>query len=406
MSVPDPADSAIRIFGLRYKYPGTDHDVLQIPSLDIPRRGLTAITGPSGSGKSTLVELIAGTLRELYAGDIVVLGVNLNNLKRDADRQKHLRRIGLIPQDFGLLATSTVREILSQDLADSGVTRTERDQRITAALNQVELSKFIDRKSAMLSGGQRQRVAIARMLARNVELVIADEPTANLDPTLVDGVVAVFKDLAKTRPVVIVTHDTRVSEMCDHSVEIPTPTDVQRARGDTDTLRWWHVAVPLLVLAFLGGGVLTAVLVSSPRQSSSPTPSATGPSLVLSRTCPAPSLITTAMGDTYKGPAPDNAAGLPVCVYDDSAGNEVNVIFTAPMESQSQFQSREAGIGPPLSGLGTAAVGGTTDGQAVEVDVYVTSAAGFNVTMNTPTITVTQANLTEVEAVAHAVLAG
>src|SRR6516162_3842569 len=160
----------IRIRDLRYRYPGSVKDVLRIPFLDISERGLIAITGPSGAGKTTLIELLAGTLNEPYEGSVEVLGVEWRQLTRDADRQRHLRKIGLIPQDYGLLTDRTARQMLQQDLADSGVPREQRDQRLTAALDQVGLSTFADRQLATLSGGQLQRVAIARMLARDVQL--------------------------------------------------------------------------------------------------------------------------------------------------------------------------------------------------------------------------------------------
>ena len=280
---------AIRIFGLRYRYPGTDRYVLEVPSLSIESPGLTAITGPSGSGKSTLVELIAGTLREPYSGELEVLGVDMQGLRRDADRQRHLRRIGLVPQDFGLLPTATVGEILRQDLADAGIPRSEHEERIAAALEQVGLAEFLERKSVMLSGGQRQRVAIARMLARDVELVIADEPTANLDPELVSGAVALFRDLAQRRAVVIVTHDMRVAELCDRRIELPTPSAPRPVRGVAQSVPRWGVAAAVVALALLGG-TATAVIASS--RGNIATPPSAAPS-ALPATAAAPSVAPT-----------------------------------------------------------------------------------------------------------------
>ena len=215
----------IRIRDLRYRYPGSVKDVLRIPFLDISERGLIAITGPSGAGKTTLIELLAGTLNEPYEGSVEVLGVEWRQLTRDADRQRHLRKIGLIPQDYGLLTDRTARQMLQQDLADSGVPREQRDQRLTAALDQVGLSTFADRQLATLSGGQLQRVAIARMLARDVQLVIADEPTANLDRDLVAAAVTIFRDLARRVPVVLITHDPQVAEGCDRTIVLQSTVD-------------------------------------------------------------------------------------------------------------------------------------------------------------------------------------
>src|SRR5215469_8091089 len=201
MSVLPPwAQPVIMIRNLRFRYPGSGEDVLRVPFLDVAATGMTAITGPSGAGKSTLIELLAGTLREPYEGSMQVLGAEWRSLTRDADRQRQLRRIGLIPQDYGLLTNRTPAELLSQDLADSGVAKDQRDARIVAALAAVGLGPFAGRTISGLSGGQRQRVAIARMLARQVECVIADEPTANLDPALTAETMALFRYLATRIP--------------------------------------------------------------------------------------------------------------------------------------------------------------------------------------------------------------
>lgn len=213
-----PTSSTIHIRDLRFRYPGSTHEILRIPSLDIGGRGLIALTGPSGAGKSTLVELLAGTLREEYDGSVEVLGTELKTLTSDAARQRHIRRIGFIPQDYGLLPGRTVLELLHQDLDDAEVPRTEQSARIIAALTQVGLLEFANRPSNQLSGGQRQRVAIARMLARDVEMVVADEPTANLDPSLTDEIIELLRTLGKRVSVIIVTHDSRVAEMCDRTI--------------------------------------------------------------------------------------------------------------------------------------------------------------------------------------------
>ena len=213
-----PTSSTIRIRDLRFRYPGSAHEILRIPSLDIGGRGLIALTGPSGAGKSTLVELLAGTLREEYDGSVEVLGTELKSLTSDAARQRHIRRIGFIPQDYGLLPGRTVSELLHQDLDDAQVPRAEQPGRIIAALKQVGLLEFANRPSNQLSGGQRQRVAIARMLARDVEMVVADEPTANLDPRLTDEIIDLLRTLGQRVSVIIVTHDSRVAEMCDRTI--------------------------------------------------------------------------------------------------------------------------------------------------------------------------------------------
>jgi putative ABC transport system ATP-binding protein len=217
--------ASVRIRDLRYRYRGTDRDVLRMGTLDIEGPGLVAVVGQTGVGKTTLMELLAGTLREPYHGSIQVLGVELRGLRRDADRQRHLRRVGLVPQDFGLLPGSTVRDILLQDLADAQVPVAEREERVRHALDRVGLLPFAARDSEQLSGGQRQRVAIARTLARDVDLMIADEPTANLDPAQAESIMALFEELGASRPVLIVTHDMGVAARCGRTIVLRAPVE-------------------------------------------------------------------------------------------------------------------------------------------------------------------------------------
>lgn len=268
-----PDEPTVRIRDLSFRYPGTIHDTLQIPVLNVSGHGLIALTGPSGAGKSTLIELLAGTLREPYEGSVRVLGTELRELTRDADRQRHVRRIGLIPQDYGLLPGRTIEEILRQDLSDAQVPAAEHNDRIARALSQVGLSEFAQRSSERLSGGQRQRVAIARMLARDVDLIIADEPTANLDPQLVGETLALFRTLGSRVAVIIVTHDGKVAEQCDRTIVLqaatafpetrPEPREIgiSRAAALLQGLRKRQVALLsacLVLIACLLGGVAFA----------------------------------------------------------------------------------------------------------------------------------------------------
>jgi ABC-type lipoprotein export system ATPase subunit len=260
-------DPLIRIRDLRYRYPGADHDVLRIQVLDVHGTGLIAVTGPSGAGKSTLIEILAGTLRGTYSGSVQVLGREWSDLRRDADRQRHLRRIGFIPQDYGLLTDRSVTDLLSQDLRDAGVEASEHQDRIRRALHEVAMDGFEDRQVAALSGGQRQRVAIARMLARDVELVIADEPTANLDPALTQETVALFRRLAERTPVLIITHDPVVAAACDRTIVLQsTVADAEPAVAQSPSqpggrrLRTgWIAAVAALAL----GTVISVTIVTA-----------------------------------------------------------------------------------------------------------------------------------------------
>jgi putative ABC transport system ATP-binding protein len=271
----------VRVRELRFRYAGGDRDVLRIPALDIATTGLVAVTGSSGAGKTTLMELLAGTLRETYDGSIRVLGAELRDLRRDADRQRHLRRVGLVPQDLGLLPGCTVRDILHQDLADAQVPLTEHEARVERALERVGLLSLADRSSEQLSGGQRQRIAIARTLARDVELMIADEPTANLDRAVADGVMALFRELGADRPVVIVTHDPTVAARCDRVISLQPVTEAGspappsgRSPSAAPVERRRHAAsvAGMLALVLATAASVLAVQATNSRSTSAPRP--------------------------------------------------------------------------------------------------------------------------------------
>jgi ABC-type lipoprotein export system ATPase subunit len=261
LTTTSQADPLVRIRDLRYRYPEHEKDVLRISSLDIRGSGLIALTGLSGAGKTTLVELIAGTLRGPYEGSLEVLGREWQELRRDADRQRHLRRIGLIPQDYGLLPTLTPRQTLLQDLTDAEVPAHERSERGERSLSEVKLDGLADRPIAQLSGGQRQRVAIARMLARDVELVIADEPTANLDRELVEETITLLRKIAAHAPVLIVTHDPHVAALCDRTIVLQGLADVVSTAAPIPTRSRPRRASLVIVSAIAGLLILLAAAI-------------------------------------------------------------------------------------------------------------------------------------------------
>ncbi|MDA8185195.1 MAG: ATP-binding cassette domain-containing protein [Actinomycetota bacterium] len=255
-------DVFVRVRDLRYRHPGSERDVLRVAGLEIGGRGLIALSGPSGAGKSTLLELLAGTFQDDYEGSVEVLGREWKTLRRDAERQRHLRRIGFIPQDFGLLAERTPSEQLYQDLADAGVPEADRAARIATALDAVGLAAVSDQPVKQLSGGQAQRVAIARMLARNVELVLADEPTANLDPRMRDEVMGLFRKLSESMPVVVVTHDAAVAAACDRTIILQGLAEPGEGTSEPVLTRRrsraWSVAGLVAVVVLLGLGAVGA----------------------------------------------------------------------------------------------------------------------------------------------------
>ena len=249
MSINHAPAPIVAIRDLRFRYPGMDHDALWMPALDISRPGLVAVTGCSGAGKSTLIELMAGTLSERYSGSVRVLGKEWAELRSDRSRQFHLRRIGLIPQDLGLLPNQTPRQMLGQALLDAGVRKAECDDRVVRALSQMDLDVYMDRRIADMSGGQKQRVAIARALVRNVELILADEPTANLNSQLGDEIVAVLKEIGRTIPVVVVTHDPRIALLCDQQIHLAPPPVAAPVMAGVGRVRRPHRKVAIVSTA-------------------------------------------------------------------------------------------------------------------------------------------------------------
>jgi putative ABC transport system ATP-binding protein len=215
-------ESVVEVRGLRFAYPGGP-PLLAVDSFDVVGPGLVAVVGQSGAGKSTFGALIGGQEQAPYEGSIRVLGREWSALSRrrqDDERQRHRRRIGYIPQGYGLLAHFTPLEMLMLDMGDAGIPEAERGDRARRALRAMGLTDMRDRPIAELSGGQQQRVAIARMLARDVGLVVADEPTANLDPDTTRDVMVALGQAAEAVPVIVITHDRWVADQCQWRLEL------------------------------------------------------------------------------------------------------------------------------------------------------------------------------------------
>jgi putative ABC transport system ATP-binding protein len=185
-------------------------------NLTLLAREFAAIFGPSGSGKTTLLVLAAGLLRP-DAGSIRFEGVDLGGLSR-ADALTYRRmKLGFVFQDFKLTEGMTAEENVALTLLLRGVRREEAQRRALAALDDVGLGQRAGHMPDRLSGGERQRVAIARALVGEPKLILADEPTGNLDSETGDEVLALLSALPRERgaAAVIVTHDARVAAYAD-----------------------------------------------------------------------------------------------------------------------------------------------------------------------------------------------
>ena len=193
---------------------------LQGISLRIRRNEYVAIMGPSGSGKSTLMNLI-GCLDTPSSGKYWLNGHLVSELNDDELARIRNREIGFVFQTFNLLARATSLHNVELPLIYNGTPSDERDQRAKAALAAVNLEARMNHKPNELSGGQRQRVAIARALVNNPSIILADEPTGNLDSKTGEEIMALFDDLHRRgNTIVLVTHEQDIAEYAHRVVHI------------------------------------------------------------------------------------------------------------------------------------------------------------------------------------------
>jgi putative ABC transport system ATP-binding protein len=190
-------------------------------SLEIPKGQMVSIVGPSGSGKSTLLNLMGGLDRPT-SGTIRIDGEALSGLSDDDLTRVRRDKIGFIFQFFNLLPTLTALENVGLPLHLRGWARGKVQERATELLELVQLGKRVQHLPEELSGGERQRVAIARALSVYPPILLADEPTGNLDTNTGREILALIKDLhvRLNTTIVIVTHDPQVAASCDRTVTI------------------------------------------------------------------------------------------------------------------------------------------------------------------------------------------
>lgn len=199
-----------------YHLAGEDIHAINDVTLDIWPQRMTAIVGRSGSGKTTLLNLIAG-LDKPTQGTVWVLGRNLSQLDERELLALRLHKLGFIFQSFGLMPLLSARENVGVPLRMRGLPPDEREARVDEALAWVGLSDRAHHRPYELSGGEQQRVAIARALAEDPELVLADEPTGQLDTRTGRRILDLLRRLVEERGVtlLIVTHDPQVMAEAD-----------------------------------------------------------------------------------------------------------------------------------------------------------------------------------------------
>jgi putative ABC transport system ATP-binding protein len=194
-----------------YKIGQVETQALRGVSLSIQNGEFTALVGPSGSGKTTLLQLI-GCLDQPTSGQVFVNGKDVSKLNRNQRADIRRGTIGFIFQFFALIPTLTAYENIEMPLLLNGKTPEERKKRVDELLKAVDLTERSHHRPDQLSGGEQQRVAIARALASNPTLILADEPTANLDTTNGEQVMEIMTRLNKETGVTFVfaSHDPRV----------------------------------------------------------------------------------------------------------------------------------------------------------------------------------------------------
>jgi putative ABC transport system ATP-binding protein len=195
-------------------------EALRGVDLTIGRNEYVSIVGPSGSGKSTLMNLI-GCLDTPSSGTYLLSGDNVAGLDRNQLAEVRNKRIGFVFQSFNLLPYATALENVALPLLFAGVPDKKRNERAKVMLEKVGLGDRMDHKPTELSGGQMQRVAIARALANEPAIILADEPTGNLDSASGHAIADLFGELhAAGQTIVMITHDNGLAKIASRSVHI------------------------------------------------------------------------------------------------------------------------------------------------------------------------------------------
>lgn len=187
----------------------------------IPDGASVAIVGKSGSGKSTLMHAMSGLDRP-QEGQVVIDGEDILKLNAKKVDEFRARKIGFIFQSFFVQANESVSDNVSLPLEIAGVARSERKQKIAAALSSVDLTEKVANKAKNLSGGQKQRLAVARAIVNEPQIIFADEPTGNLDSVTGQKVEDMLFSYNKEKGVtlVVVTHDADLAEKCDIQINV------------------------------------------------------------------------------------------------------------------------------------------------------------------------------------------
>jgi putative ABC transport system ATP-binding protein len=189
-------------------------------SLDISRNEYVAIVGASGSGKSTIMNIV-GCLDRITKGDYLLNGTNVGDMSEAELARARNREIGFVFQSFNLLSRASALKNVMQPLVYRGIPRAERKRLASEALARVGLGDRLESRPNQLSGGQRQRVAIARALIGNPAILLADEPTGNLDSKTSQEIMALIDALHKKgQTIIMVTHEADIAAHCERVIRL------------------------------------------------------------------------------------------------------------------------------------------------------------------------------------------
>lgn len=195
-------------------------NALQGVEISIKQGEFVAIIGPSGSGKSTLMHIL-GCLDSPSKGSYILDGINVEKLSKSKLAKIRNQKIGFVFQTFNLLPHVNIQKNVELPLLYGGINGSQRVNRAVEVLNSVGLGDRLKHKPSELSGGQRQRVAIARAIVNNPSIILADEPTGNLDSTSGSDIMSIFSELHKKgNTVIVVTHDKSIAEKADRVITI------------------------------------------------------------------------------------------------------------------------------------------------------------------------------------------
>lgn len=225
-----------------YRKGGETVDAVAGVDLQIEERGMVAIVGPSGSGKSTLLHMI-GAMDRPSRGDVLVAGEAVKDLSPGALTRFRRKTVGFIFQTFNLVPNLTALENVALPMEFDGKPSSERNTRAKALLERFELGRRLNHKPGELSGGEMQRVAIARAIANEPRVVLADEPTGNLDSRSGKLIYELLQEVSRERTVIVVTHAEDLAALADRVIHIRDGQIVEgnRIEQRTETIIARHV---------------------------------------------------------------------------------------------------------------------------------------------------------------------